>query len=273
MEVSVFNEKDLIEILSMTNYELLYYIDTLPHTGYKKIKNLPYYICFVPDDCLVAPLVCSHIDIASKWHPSEEDIQFDGQKLYLKQDSINFFKEKILGGDDRCGVMVMLEALKNNLPYILAFFNFEEPNNGFGAGSKKFGEEQKEILIKSSMFIGLDWLREKEFAVYSYGSAKCSKILREDLGLKELKSIALTDCAILATFSKKPAIALSVGYFNQHSSMEYIILSETQQAYKRLEDIFNKFYNDFWVVLSDVESLNSYLEKLKDVIDNKISWH
>jgi hypothetical protein len=317
----MFNEKDIIEILELNHYELLSYINDLPHDGYEKIVNLPYYICFFPKKCLVAPLVCAHIDIANKKYPTSADIDFSEGILSLKEEAEkrrkakerekkekekkekgtsfggSVFKEfdysklsdpdfqedlskysytygsgKILGGDDRCGVVVLLEALKNKIPYIITFFNFEEPNNGAGKGSRQFGKDHMDILIKSSMFIGMDWIREQEFAVYNYASAKCSRVLREELKLKEMENIAFTDCAILSTFAQKPAIAISVGYFNQHSSNEYIVVAETQQAYRNLERLYKEFYKDFWVVLDDIESLNSYMAKFRHVI-KATGWH
>lgn len=266
----MFNEKDLIKILCMTSDELLDYINDLPHSGYQKIVDLPYYICFVPDNCLVAPLICAHVDTVGEEPPKEDEIIFQNGKLFLDLEKIHSekFVRKVLGGDDRCGVIVALEVLKNKLPYIISFMNFEEVG---GKGSSAFSKNQQSIIVKSSMFIGLDGLKDREFAFYEYRSDKCAKILNNYLQLKEFESIAYTDCSILAVYNKKPAVNLAVGVYNIHSEKEFIILSATQNAYKDLEKIYNNFYNDFWVVLDDVESVENFKKRVKNVI-NKVNF-
>ena len=96
--------KDLFEeLLGSTQYRLIY--DVYP----KKLKDLGYNdIEFIGDNLFahgnVPVMLVSHADIVGTDYPTEF--------IYEKNDSIIRANKRTLGGDDRCGGYIILEALK-----------------------------------------------------------------------------------------------------------------------------------------------------------------
>ena len=174
------------------------------------------------------------------------------QGVELKQrNQIITNRHGILGADDRAGVYALF-ALEHTGVNLL-FTNYEE-TGGTGAVSaaNRLGFEGV------NLFIELDRRGCNEYVYYSYGLPNATKKYIESYGFIEEYG-SYSDIAEFEMLGI-PAVNLSIGYYNQHTSRERLHLDEMGLTIERVKAMiadpprkrheckgrgFNDDFNDF----------------------------
>ena len=209
--------KKFIDMLLMNQEELFnYVIDNIPNhctTVYEAGK----YIYVKSGDNEDKPLLTSHLDTVDDHSKNRDilrakDIINDNGVL-----SVSPFVDKVLGGDDRAGVYIMLELMKKDLSnsYDYIFFCDEEIG---GLGSSYYSKTFTPELEQYTCFISLDRRGKNDVATYGYDNTDLIQVF-EDRGYKEAFG-SYTDCVECSEESKIACVNLSVGYDNEHTSRE-----------------------------------------------------
>jgi di/tripeptidase len=122
----------------------------------------------------------------------------------------------ILGADDRAGVYILYELAKAGGSILLT--NFEEST---GMGVKTFCKDFKEL--NHNLFVGLDRKGFKEFVSYTYSNNAIDSIFKK-LGY-EKKMGSHSDVRTLTENFSRYNVNLSAGFYNEHTTGEYLSLS------------------------------------------------
>lgn len=227
----VVNKGYLKNLLTFNQTELF------EHIVHKVSKNNNYNITVSPKSGIIVtpkavnkyPLICSHLDTindSKKIKLQNSDIEISGEIIRLSQSSL----AKCLGGDDRCGVYTALQLINLGFPYGFAFFCDEEIGCIGSSILAKDIDENESITA----FIGLDRRGLDNVAVYGYDNSDLINLFKNE-GYIEVDG-SITDVAVLSEQSSKnlACVNLSVGYYNEHTKMEFINIFAIQRAIKTL---------------------------------------
>ncbi len=212
------------------------------------------------------PCFIAHLDTVNDLDMKKELIVSD-DKLYRKNG--------ILGSDDRAGVNIIL----NHCEDINFIFTRDEEIGCLGVREIAKLFENKPKLIKDiTCFIELD--RKGGNSLLSVKHGYCNEDLRNaimDIALNEgiifVDDIgAFTDVDYLLTY--KPAVNMSVGYYNPHSNDEYLNINEYNRI-NNLIPLLNSGLNDVYTIV-DIEhsykcydNIECYCEICETIITDK----
>lgn len=146
-----------------------------------------------------------------------------------------------IGGDDRCGVYMILNILETTQlrPTIL----FCEDEEIGGVGSSKFcRSEHVNDLKKCKFFIELDRANANDAVFYRCGNTQFQMFVTETTGFKEAFG-SFSDISHLSPATDVASVNLSCGYYQQHTLKEYVLFEEmlaSIEATKKLIKAANK---------------------------------
>ena len=158
-----------------------------------------------------------------------------------------------IGGDDRCGIYMILEIIKSHKCSVI----FCEDEEIGGVGSKKFCNNAELVAELSGLnyMIELDRANDKDAVFYSCDSEKFTKFIEDNTGYKEAHG-SFSDISNLAPAAGVAAVNLSCGYYNAHTTSEYVVVEEmlnTIEVVKKLLDVeceqfeyVKKKYSDYY---------------------------
>lgn len=129
-----------------------------------------------------------------------------------------------IGGDDRCGVYMVLEVVKAFNCSVL----FCEDEEIGGVGAEKFIKTDLAKTLEFNYMLEFDRKGSNDAVFYD-----CANDEFEDFITKEFYKTAFgsfSDISILAPFFECAAVNLSCGYYNAHTTSEYVILSEMDES-------------------------------------------
>ena len=211
----------------------------ITHEVRKHLKTYKYHIdkygnIFIGNFSKSRPCLVAHLDSVH----SKKSKKFSCKNGVLRSN-------KGIGGDDKCGVIAILEILKMN-KNINAILTSDEEIGGIGAGKISFN-----ILENVKYFIEIDRADNNDIIFESgmnlIASEEFQKALepftekygyREDFG-------TFTDVNILTETSRKCAINVSCGYYNPHTVNEYVKLKDLQRTIRFVLDIVNNISDTF----------------------------
>ena len=170
-----------------------------------------------------APLFISHMDTV---HPDREISDLINTNGVLT--AIDSKGQQCgIGGDDRCGIAIMLLMIKNGIDNVNYLFTTDEEIGCIGARNCRFP-------LHPSACIELDRKSGDNLVVEAYGGDYATSINDEAMrvftqyGYKEDHTGVLTDLDNLSFMTG--GVNLSVGYYNPHRRNEYIVLKETENC-------------------------------------------
>lgn len=173
-------------------------------------------------------LLVAHMDTVHKTAPT----------IICKSEEGVLMSPMGIGGDDRCGIAMILEIIKTHKCHVL--FTEDEERGGIGAG--KFVDS--EIKPEVNFLIEFDRAHEKD-AVFYY----CENDEFTDMVLRygfDLDFGTYTDICDIAPELGVAAVNLSCGYYNAHTTHEYVILShmwaQVERAKKLIENEYQTQY-------------------------------
>lgn len=133
-----------------------------------------------------------------------------------------------IGGDDRCGIIMILDILTNTKHRPSILFTCGEEIGGLGATT--FIRNVKRLNV--NLIVELDRHGYNDVVRYSDDNEALTRAF-ESVGYVEASG-SFTDISIICPHFKLSGVNLSCGYYRAHTIDEYIILNEMQESTKRL---------------------------------------
>ena len=140
-----------------------------------------------------------------------------------------------IGGDDRCGIFMILYILQNTdyRPSIL----FCEDEEIGGVGSGKFCKtEHIKDLKELKYFLELDRANDKDLVFYDCGNEDFKKFAEQITGYKEAWG-SFSDISHLSPATDVASLNISCGYYKQHTLEEYVVYEEMLESIYKVIDL------------------------------------
>lgn len=189
-------------------------------------------------------MLCAHMDTVHKKSVSEIWMSEDG-KVWSPQG---------IGGDDRCGIYTaMMSIRKDCKPYIL--FTEDEEIGCVGAGY--FEEDIGNGIIDKDdidihFIIEVDRRGSEDSVYYSCDNPDFEDFINK-FGFKTAWG-SCSDISVVAPALGVAAVNLSSGYYNAHTTSEYIVLEELYKTVNRVNEIIREAANGNTVKYEYIES-------------------
>lgn len=176
-------------------------------------------------------MLIAHLDTVHKEKP---------RQIYVDSEEKVMWSPEGIGGDDRCGVYLILSILKKYKPYVL----FLEDEETGGIGARKLIETGME-MPNINFIIELDRRNNNDCVFYDCDNKDFKEYIKS-FGFVE-KNGTFTDICVLNEVWDVASVNLSVGYVNEHTNCEIIHLDWLKETYEKvckiLEDKESKYYN------------------------------
>lgn len=188
-----------------------------------------------------------------------------------------------IGGDDRCGVYMILTLLEKGYAPTVLFCEDEEIG---GVGSNKFVKTKDADILKDMKYIlELDRANENDAVYYDCGNEDFEEYINSfgfntDWG-------SFSDIGHLSPAGDNASVNLSCGYYKQHTTSEYVIFEEMEKTIDKvcnlLDDSDNverfdyqeiKYYNSFkWDSYLDKYSTSRHEDPYKKYLDSYVIYY
>lgn len=159
-----------------------------------------------------------------------------------------------IGGDDRCGIFMIMNIIKE-LHCSVLFCEDEEKG---GIGARKFtnatyavpnkdGKETKEKYIDHldvNYIIEFDRRGHKNVVFYGCDNKEFTKFITETTGFKE-EGGSFSDISTIAPAAKIAAVNMSCGYYQAHTPSEYVMRNEMMDTIEVAKKLINTKCNAF----------------------------
>lgn len=171
----------------------------------------------------------AHIDTVFKKPPHEIIVNEKNQISSLQG----------LGGDDRCGIigtLYLMGQMDANGQKPSIFLSTDEEKGG---STTKVGSKDCKDLVENVRFIiALDRRGSNDSVYYDCGNEEFKKWI-DSFGFVEAKGIK-TDICTLCSDWDVTGVNLSVGYYGEHTTSEYVVIEELQATLAKCINIINK---------------------------------
>jgi len=134
-----------------------------------------------------------------------------------------------VGGDDRCGIYMIMEIVKKHKCSVL--FLEDEEVGGVGAG--KFVNHDASNGIEFNYMIELDRRGSKDAVFYDCANDEFEDFITADGDWKTAWG-SFSDISTIAPALGCAAVNLSCGYYNAHTKTEYVVLAEMEENIKKV---------------------------------------
>ena len=131
-----------------------------------------------------------------------------------------------IGGDDRCGVYMIFEVLKK---YNCSVLFCEDEEIGC-VGAEKFTKTKFAKKLEFNYIIEFDRKGNNDAVFYDCDNPEFEEFITKDFYKSAWGSFS--DISVLAPFLGCAAVNLSCGYYNAHTTNEYVVLPEMQKSIK-----------------------------------------
>ena len=157
-----------------------------------------------------------------------------------------------IGGDDRCGIYTILKVLETTdfRPYII----FCEDEEVGGVGSNKFCKTTliDEVADNVNFMIEIDRANANDAVFYEETNPKFQEYICSTIGNKEAYG-SFSDICHLSPESLVSSFNISCGYYNAHTTDEYVVFEELDECIKKViklletnkEDDLNFIYEPY----------------------------
>lgn len=206
------------KLLTYTQKDLKSYLGNyLCATGYKVEKGDGYLFA----KGTIPVMLVAHMDTARNEIP----------KKIIKLAGKICAENSLVGGDDRCGVWMIMNIIKKAKCSVL----FLEDEEIGCVGARKFIKTETANFIKDniSFMIELDRRGSNDCVYYSNDNREFVKYIKEKTGTVEAYG-SCSDISHLMPATKVAGVNLSCGYYNEHTKQEYIVVKEMESIMNRL---------------------------------------
>jgi hypothetical protein len=129
-----------------------------------------------------------------------------------------------IGGDDRCGIYMVLEIIKKFNCSVL----FTEDEEIGGIGADKFALTELAKGLEFNYMIEFDRANSKDAVFYECDNPKFTEFITRDF-YKEAWG-TFSDISVIAPVVGCAAVNLSCGYYKAHTTDEYVVLPEMEKS-------------------------------------------
>ena len=204
--------KDFIELCKMSQENLKEYVTTELRKTHTDVKSKDGFV-FAKGDFPV--LLVAHLDTVHKELPN--NFMYDTQALTISSPNG-------IGGDDRCGVYMILEVIKQ---YNCSVLFCEDEEIGT-VGAEKFISSKLSKGLEFNYIIEFDRMGRNDAVFYD-----CDNPEFEEFITKEFFKTAhgsFTDISEIAPALGCAAVNLSCGYYKAHTTDEYVVYPEMLES-------------------------------------------
>jgi len=205
-------------------------------------------------------LLVAHLDTAHKVLPTSlyiDESRSKGGDLWCKEG---------IGGDDRCGVYIIMEIIKHLDCHVL----YCEDEEVGAKGAKHFCASG--ITPDVQFIVEFDRKGNNDAVFYGCENKEFTDFVTS-FGFKEEWG-TFSDISVIAPHLEIAAVNLSSGYYQQHSPDEYIRLDDVESIIERviplLSDVSKKYEyieSDYYGWYAPGKSKNGY-----DEVGNECDW-
>ena len=185
-------------------------------------------------------MLCAHMDTVHKQQP---------RKFIYSSVTGRVSSPQGIGGDDRCGIYMILDIIKTHQPYVL----FTEDEEIGCVGADKFCKTQFAEAMKGKLdyIIELDRRGYNDVVFYDCDNPEFTTFMTEDnLFVKQWGSCS--DISYIAPELETAACNCSCGYFDEHKLIESVDLDQMNTNIINIKKILDK----------PVEKRFEYIEKV-----------
>lgn len=227
--------KTFEEICYMSQSELKeYLVKYLRSKGYKVANENGFLYAKAKEENPIRVLLVAHMDTVHKQRIEElEKIPYvDGDDIITKVSS-----PQGIGGDDRCGVYMIMNIIKEHNVSVL----FAEDEEIGCVGSRKFTDTQycKDLADEIDYMIELDRQGSKDAVFYDCDNPEFTKWIETETGYKKACG-SFTDISKLMPVTKIAGVNFSCGYYNAHTLNEYVVLEEMKATQDMVCELLRK---------------------------------
>lgn len=174
-------------------------------------------------------LLTAHMDTVHK-------VQVKRYSAHKKGGKIIVTAKEGIGGDDRCGIYMILQIIKDGYRPSILFCEDEEAG---GIGSRKFCATQYiNDLREMNYLIELDRMNGNDAVFYDCDNEEFTDFIIENTGYKENWG-SFSDISHLSPMCGVASVNLSCGYYNAHTTSEYVVIEEMENTIKVVEKLLD----------------------------------
>lgn len=222
MERKIKKFKNLCNIGQADLKDKLY--NMLKSTGYTDVVNEDGFLYAKGEHPV---LLVAHMDTVHKRLPEIITVeQKEGKTIISSPYGI--------GGDDRCGIFMILEVIKDLKCSVI----FTEDEERGGIGASKFCKTDYVKDINVNYIIEFDRANEKDAVFYHCDNEDFEKFVTEDYFETDYGSY--TDICDIAPELGVAAVNFSCGYYKAHTINEYVVFEEMMESIKQAKKIMQK---------------------------------
>lgn len=225
-KILMFSQKDLKRFL----------VEELKRNGYNPVSKNGY--LYAPGNYPV--LLCAHMDTVHDYLPLNI-IQFGD---YIESPTG-------IGGDDRCGIYIILQLIKHFHCSVL-FLENEEIG---GVGAKEFSTSHYCYGLSkfNNYIVEFDRRGGRDAVFYGCDNYEFEHFITES-GYFITDFGSFSDISVIAPASGLAAVNLSSGYYKEHTSSEYINIREVDGIISEVKSLLSKEAGQF----EYVEKISKY---------------
>lgn len=212
-------------ICQMEQHDLKkYLVNTLKSLGYDKIHNEDGYV-YVKGETPV--MLLAHMDTVHKSAPIIITVKNTAKGTEL---SSPFG----IGGDDRCGIFMILEIVKDLKCSVL----FTEDEEAGCVGAKKFASSSMVKDLGVNYMVEFDRRGKNDAVFYQCDNPEFTKFVTQEFF--EEKWGSCSDISRVAPAAGIAAVNLSSGYYSEHTVDEYVIFEEMMKVVEEAKHLICK---------------------------------
>lgn len=174
-----------------------------------------------------------------------------------------------IGGDDRCGIYMILEIIKTHKCHVL----FCEDEECGGIGSEKFCKSSLiNELMNMKYLIELDRMNATDAVFYDCENYEFTDFIETITGYKTAWG-SFSDISNLSPACGVASVNLSCGYYNAHTDSEYVVVEEMMHTIEVVKKLLNVECEQFEYIECDYGSYgysygNSYNKGCHELEDD-----
>lgn len=139
-----------------------------------------------------------------------------------------------IGGDDRCGIFMILEIIKDLKCSVL----FTEDEETGGIGARKFTETSYINDLNVNYMIEFDRKGNNDAVFYSCDNKKFTEFVTKEFFKTNWGSFS--DISVVAPAAGIAAVNLSCGYYKAHTLDEYVIFEEMMKVVEEAKKMIQR---------------------------------
>ena len=231
------NDKTFDKICGMSQEELKSFLkDYLTENGYEVIDEAGYLFAKAKETNPIPVLLTAHLDTVHK-----ERIKEILKTNHLNKDTgeieTYYTSEQGIGGDDRCGVYMIMNIIKEHNVSVL--FCEDEEIGCVGSGRFALHKEHLAELEDIKYMIELDRRGEKDAVFYRCGNKEFIEWIEKETGYKKAFG-SCSDISNLMPALDRAGVNFSCGYYNEHTKGEYVVYEQMQATQDMVCELLKK---------------------------------